>query len=250
MKNIIKHFTTKAFTSTFLVMASMVLFSQNLMASGGGPELKSANIDVGDKASLQRGAKLFTDYCLSCHSAKFVRFNRVAEDLDLTEKQVMENLNHLGVKFGSTMTSTMTDEYAKKTFGAVPPDLSLVGRSRGEDWLFSYFLSFYQDESKLTGFNNLIFKDVGMPNVLWELQGTQKATFDEHGKLVKMDLNPGQQSAEEFEASIRDLVAFLSYIGEPRQLERKQLGIWVLIFLSLLFVVAYAMKKEYWKDVH
>ncbi len=148
------------------------------------------------------------------------------------------------------MASSMTKEYAKKTFGAVPPDLSLVGRSRGEDWLFSYLLSFYQDTSKPTGFNNLIFKDVGMPNVLWELQGTQKATFDEHGKLVKMDLNQGQQSAAEFESSVRDLVAFLSYIGEPRQLERKQLGIWVLIFLSLLFVVAYAMKKEYWKDVH
>jgi ubiquinol-cytochrome c reductase cytochrome c1 subunit len=250
MKNIIKHLTSKTFTATLLIMASMLMFSQSLLAAGGGAELMTANVDVSDKASLQRGAKLFTDYCLSCHSAKFVRFNRVAEDLDLTEKQVMENLNHLGVKFGSTMSSSMTKEYAKKTFGAVPPDLSLVGRSRGEDWLFSYLLSFYQDTSKPTGFNNLIFKDVGMPNVLWELQGTQKATFDEHGKLVKMDLNQGQQSAAEFESSVRDLVAFLSYIGEPRQLERKQLGIWVLIFLSLLFVVAYAMKKEYWKDVH
>ena len=243
MKNIIKN-------SIKLVFASAVIFSQSLMAAGGGVELKSANVDVSDKASLQRGAKMFTDYCLSCHSAKFVRFNRVAEDLDLTEKQVMENLNHLGVKFGSTMTTSMTKEYAKKTFGAVPPDLSLVGRSRGDDWLFSYLLGFYQDESKPTGFNNTIFKDVGMPNVLWELQGTQKATFDDHGKLVKLELNQGQQTAVEFESSVRDLVAFLSYIGEPRQLERKQLGIWVLLFLSLLFVVAYAMKKEYWKDVH
>ena len=250
MKNIIKHLNSIVYTATFLIMTSMLMFSHNLIASGDGPKLMSANVDVSDKASLQRGAKTFTDYCLSCHSAKFVRFNRVAEDLGLTEKQVMENLNHLGVKFGSTMISTMTKEYAKQTFGAVPPDLSLVGRSRGEDWLFSYFLSFYQDETKPTGFNNVVFKDVGMPNVLWELQGTQKAEFDEHGNLVKMDLNQGQQSAAEFESTVRDLVAFLSYIGEPRQLERKQLGIWVLIFLSLLFVVAYAMKKEYWKDVH
>ncbi|MFK5894320.1 MAG: cytochrome c1 [Pseudomonadota bacterium] len=231
-------------------MASMVIFSQSSLASGGGPELKSADIDVSDQASLQRGAKMFTDYCLSCHSAKFVRFNRVAEDLGLSEKQVMENLNHLGVKFGSTMTTSMTKEYAKQTFGAVPPDLSLVGRSRGADWLYSYLLGFYQDKSKTTGFNNTIFKDVGMPNVLWELQGTQKATFDEHGKLIKMDLEQGQLSPAEFESSVRDLVAFLSYIGEPRQLERKRLGVWVLIFLSLFFVVAYALKKEYWKDVH
>jgi len=243
MKNLIKN-------SIKLVLASAIIFSQSLLAAGGGAELRSADVDVSDQASLQRGAKMFTDYCLSCHSAKFVRFNRMAEDLGLSEKQVMENLNHLGVKFGSTMTTSMTKDYAKKTFGAVPPDLSLVGRSRGNDWLFSYLLGFYQDESKPTGFNNTIFKDVGMPNVLWKLQGTQKATFDDHGKLVKLDLNQGQQSAEEFESSVRDLVAFLAYIGEPRQLERKQLGVWVLIFLSLLFVVAYAMKKEYWKDVH
>ena len=243
MKNIIKN-------SIKLVLASMVIFSQSLMAAGGGVELKSANVDVSDKASLQRGAKLFTDYCLSCHSAKFVRFNRVAEDLGLSEKQVMENLNHLGVKFGEPMIATMTKEYAKKTFGAIPPDLSLVARSRGNDWLYSYLLGFHQDEARPTGFNNLVFKDVGMPNVLWELQGTQKATFDEHGELVKLDLKQGQQSATEFESSVRDLVTFLSYIGEPRQLERKQLGVWVLIFLSILFVLAYAMKKEYWKDVH
>ncbi|MFK5986631.1 MAG: cytochrome c1 [Pseudomonadota bacterium] len=225
-----------------------MMFTQSY--ASGGVELKSADIDVSDKASLQRGAKLFTDYCLSCHSAKFVRFNRVAEDLGLTEKQVMENLNHLGLKFGSTMTTTMTKEYAKKAFGAAPPDLSLVGRSRGEDWLFSYLLGFYEDKSKPTGFNNTVFKDVGMPNVLWELQGTQLATFDDHGKLTHMELKAGQQSATEFESSVRDLVAFLSYIGEPRQLERKQIGIWVLIFLSIFFVVALAMKKDYWKDVH
>ncbi len=216
-------------TRVLLILASLLLVAQNSMASGG-VELKSADIDVSDKASLQRGIKLFTDYCLSCHGAKFVRFNRTADDLGLTEKQVMENLNHLGVKFGSTMTASMSKEYAKETFGAVPPDLSLVGRSRGADWLYSYLLGFYKDEKKSTGFNNHVFKDVGMPHVMWKLQE--------------------DQSEAEFETSIRDLVTFLSYIGEPRQLERKKLGIWVLIFLSFFFVLAYALKKEYWKDVH
>jgi len=246
MKKLIK----RSIVSSIIVLSSLCIFSQSAMASGGGPELKSANIDVSDQAALQRGANLFTSYCLSCHSAKFVRFNRVAEDLGLTEEQVMTNLNHIGAKFGSTMNTAMTDEYAKKTFGSVPPDLSLVARSRGTDWLYSYLLGFYEDKSKTTGSNNVVFKDVGMPNVLWELQGTQTATFGEHGELQKLELARGTQTAEEFESTIRDLVTFLAYIGEPRQLERKQIGIWVLLFLSVFFVLAYMLKKEYWKDVH
>lgn len=244
-----KIFKTYKFTGLLIIL--LALAAQSVFAAGGGVPLKDANINVGDKASLQRGFKLFTDYCLSCHSAKFVRFNRVAEDLGLTEKQVMENLNHIGVKFGSTMTTAMTREYAKKTFGAVPPDLSLVGRSRGEDWLYTYLTGFYEDKSKPTGFNNVAFKDVGMPNVLWELQGTQAAEFDEHGGLVSLKMiKPGQLSSEEFNAQAIDLVNFLAYISEPRQLERKKIGIWVLAFLSIFFVIAYALKKEYWKDVH
>jgi ubiquinol-cytochrome c reductase cytochrome c1 subunit len=245
MKKLIK----SSIVSSIIVLSSLCMLSQSAVASGG-VELRSADIDVSDKASLQRGANLFTSYCLSCHGAKFVRFNRVAEDLGLTEDQVMTNLNHIGAKFGGTMSATMTDDYAKKTFGVVPPDLSLVGRSRGADWLYSYMLGFYEDKSKTTGSNNVIFKDVGMPNVLWKLQGIQTATFGEHGKLHKLEVSGGTQTVAEFESTIRDLVTFLAYIGEPRQLERKQLGIWVLLFLSVFFVLAYMLKKEYWKDVH
>jgi len=232
---------------TFAVLSAM---SAAVIASGGGIELKHMEVNMSDKGALQRGAKLFTDYCLSCHSAKFVRFNRVAEDLDLTEKQVMENLNHLGVKFGSPMETSMTKEYAKKSFGALPPDLSLVGRSRGVDWLYTYLTGFYADPARPTGFNNVAFKDVGMPNVLWELEGTKEATKDEHGMVTGLHLkSEGKLTEAEFDKEVRALVSFLSYMGEPRQHERKVLGAWVLVFLVILFFFAYNLKKEYWKDV-
>ncbi len=242
----------KKTVNKILIILGLSLASFQLaFAASGGVELRKAYINIEDKASLQRGAKLFTDYCLSCHSARFVRFNRVAEDLGLSEEQVMKNLNHLGVKFGSTMEATMTDKYAKKTFGAVPPDLSLVGRSRGADWLYTYLTGFYLDPAKATGFNNIAFKDVGMPNVLWELQGTYKAEHDEQGHVIALEqVKAGKLTPEEFNAAMADLVNFLVYISEPRQVERKKIGIWVLAFLAFFFVIAYAMKKEYWKDVH
>jgi len=242
MKNLQRWVASSSALAVFLVGSAF--------AAGGDVKLKPANVNMNDKASLQRGAKLFTDYCLSCHSAKFVRFNRVAEDLDLTEEQVMNNLNNIGAKFGSTMNNTMTKEYAKQTFGAVPPDLSLVGRSRGSDWLYTYMTGFYADSVRPTGFNNVAFKDVGMPNVMWQLQGTQKAVIDDHGKVTDLQLvEEGSMSKQEFDVAMRDLVNFLAYMSEPRQEERKIIGIWVLLFLSLLFVLSYALKKEYWKDV-
>ncbi|MCP3850456.1 MAG: cytochrome c1 [Gammaproteobacteria bacterium] len=237
------------------IVAIVSMLSAGLVMAGGGGYPKSpANVDVDDMASLQRGAKVFTDYCLSCHSAKFVRFNRVAADIGLTESEVMENLNHLGVKFGSTMTATMTEDYAKESFGAVPPDLSLVARSRGVDWLYTYLVSFYADSAKTTGHNNAIFKDVGMPNVFWKQEGVKKAVYEEHDgvkTLVGVEVvEKGTMEPEEFDTMIRDLVAFLSYIGEPNQSYRKSLGVYVLIFLFVFFGFAYAMKKDYWKDVH
>ncbi len=241
-------------TITALLLATIALTSTGLVLASGGAHLESANVDVDDKASLQRGAKVFTDYCLSCHSAKFVRFNRVATDLDMTETQVMENLNHLGVQFGSTMTAVMTDDYAKEAFGAVPPDLSLVARSRGVDWLYTYLISFYTDTSKTTGHNNVVFKDVGMPNIFWKQEGVKEAVYEEHDGVKTLTgmkvVEKGTMSEEEFDTMIRDLVAFLSYIGEPNQSYRKSLGIYVLVFLFFFFGVAYAMKKDYWKDVH
>ncbi|MCU7835208.1 MAG: cytochrome c1 [gamma proteobacterium symbiont of Taylorina sp.] len=242
-------------TITILLFATIAIMNMGtVLASSGGYPLAAANVNVDDKESLQRGAKVFSEYCLSCHSAKFVRFNRVATDLDMTEGEVMENLNHLGVKFGSTMTAVMTDEYAKEAFGAVPPDLSLVARSRGVDWLYTYLVSFYKDSTKTTGHNNAIFKDVGMPNIFWKQEGVKEAVYEEHDGVKTLTglkvVEKGTMSPEEFDTMVRDLVAFLSYIGEPNQSYRKSLGIYVLIFLFIFFGVAYAMKKDYWKDVH
>jgi len=242
-------------TILIVLLIAIAMMSAGLVSAAGGGYPKSpANVDVDDKASLQRGAKVFTDYCLSCHSAKFVRFNRVADDLGMSEAQVMDNLNHLGVKFGDTMQATMTDAYAKEAFGAVPPDLSLVARSRGVDWLYTYLTGFYEDKAKTTGHNNVIFKDVGMPNVFWKQEGVKKAVYEEHDGekvLVGMEVvEQGSMAPEEFDTMIRDLVAFLSYIGEPNQSYRKSLGYGVLIFLIVLLGFSYALKKEFWKDVH
>jgi ubiquinol-cytochrome c reductase cytochrome c1 subunit len=241
-----------------LTLIAMISTSLVIANSGGYPK-RSVDVDVDDMESLQRGAVLFTDNCLSCHSAKFVRFNRVANDLGMTEIDTMEKLNHLEVKFGDTMTVTMTDAYAKEAFGGIPPDLSLVARSRGVDWLFTYLTGFYVDKTKTTGHNNAIFKDVGMPNIFWRQQGVQEAVYEEHeghdGHKTKVMtgvkiVTEGTQTAEEFDNDMRDLVAFLSYIGEPNQSYRKSLGVYVLIFLFVFFGVAYAMKKDFWKDVH
>ncbi len=252
MKNL-NHKMKNKFAQYGLValFASMCFVSANAFASGGGVALKKIEVDMTDYESLKRGAKTFTSYCLSCHGARFVRFNRVAEDLQMSEEEVMTELNHLGVKFGSPMEVTMNKDYAKKIFGAAPPDLSLVSRSRGDDWLYTYLTGFYKDPARKTGFNNVAFNSVAMPNVLWQLQGTQVASMDEHGHVNGIHLEtPGTMSEAEFDATIKDLVNFLSYMGEPRQHERKILGMWVLGFLFILFCFAYALKKEFWKDVH
>ncbi|NOQ77939.1 MAG: cytochrome c1, partial [Gammaproteobacteria bacterium] len=238
-------------TILILLLTTIAMINTGLvMASGGGYPKSPANVDVDDMASLQRGAKVFSDYCLSCHSAKFVRFNRVADDLGMTEAEVMDNLNPLGVQFGSTMTATMTEEYSKEAFGAVPPDLSLVARSRGVDWLYTYLTGFYADSTKTTGHNNAIFRDVGMPNIFWKQEGVKEAVYEEHdGTKVLVGVKvveKGTMAPEEFDTMIRDLVAFLSYIGEPNQSYRKSLGVYVLVFLFVFFGFAYAMKKDYW----
>ncbi len=224
------------------------------MAAGGGVHLDDANIDLGDQASLQRGAKLFVNYCLSCHSAQYQRYNRMAADLGMSEEEVKANLMFTTDKIGNTMTVAMKPEDAAAWFGTLPPDLSVIARSRGVDWLYTYFRSFYVDESRPFGVNNIVFPDVGMPHVLWEQQGKQRALFKEVDGAQVFDkfeqISPGKMSTEEFDGAMRDLTAFLSYIGEPIQMERKALGVKVIIFLLFFFVVAVLLKKEYWKDVH
>ena len=224
------------------------------LAAGGGVHLDEANIDLSDQASLQRGAKYFVNYCLSCHSAKFQRYNRMARDLGLTEEEVKQNLMFTTDKIGDTMNVAMDPEQSAKWFGTTPPDLSVTTRARGVDWVYTYLRSFYVDESRPFGVNNRVFPDVGMPHVLWKLQGVQTAVTKEvDGQKVieKLEITePGTMSAQEYDSAVRDLTAFLSYVGEPIQMKRKQLGVWVLLFIAVFFVLAYLLKKEYWKDLH
>ena len=233
-------------------------------AAGGGAHLESAPIDTSDMESVKRGANYFIDYCFSCHQASYMRYNRIGRDTGMTEAEVREELifttNEKGepTKVGSLMKVAMTDEYAKNAFGIAVPDLTLSARARGADWLYTYLRSFYVDPFRPTGVNNLVFPDVGMPNVLGSLQGTQKAVYKtETRQGVEVEYvdhlelaQPGSMSPEEFDQFLADLVNFMVYLAEPVQNERKSLGIKVLIFLVIFFVFAYLLKKEYWKDVH
>lgn len=228
-------------------------------SSGGGYPLQRAHSDLGDQASLQRGARLFVNYCLSCHSASYMRYNRMAEDLGMTEEMVRKNLMFTTDKIGDTMDIAMSSDDAGIFFGTIPPDLSVVARSRGVDWLYTYLVSFYKDDSRPFGVNNAVFPSVGMPHVLWGLQGEQDAVFEEHENvdgtktevLVGLkQVSEGSMTDQEFKMAIRDLVNYLDYMGEPAKLVRGKIGIYVLLFLVILFFVSYAMKKEFWKDVH
>lgn len=223
------------------------------------------SIDWGDKVAMQRGAKLFTNYCLSCHSAKYSRYNRVGKDLGISDDLMKQNLifttNELGErsKVGSLMTITMTSEYGEKAFGTAPPDLSLVARSRGTHWLYNYLRGFYIDESRPFGVNNGVFHNVGMPHVLAGLEGLKKAVKEEvddgHGNKHEVvtgfeQVTQGSMTAEEYDQAVKDLVAFLDYLAEPYKQTRKNVGTGVLIFLFFFLILAYLLKKEYWKDVH
>lgn len=229
--------------------------------SSSAVHLDSANIDLSDQASLQRGAKYYFNYCAGCHSLKYMRYNRMGQDLSLTDQQVTDNLMFAGEKIGNNITIAMDPAQSAAWFGVAPPDLTLMVRTKkqGIDWLYSYLRSFYLDSSRPWGVNNIVFPDVGMPHVLWEQQGFQTAVFreeaDEYGNKKKIferfELEtPGELTPPEYDRMIRDLVNFLAYTAEPMQLERQQLGIYVLLFLAVFFVLAYLLKKEYWKDVH
>ncbi|MGB7931622.1 MAG: cytochrome c1 [Gammaproteobacteria bacterium] len=228
------------------------------LAAAGGVHLDKANIDPDNQQSLQRGARLFVNYCLSCHAAGLMRYERMGQDLGISELEVAENLMFTGGKIGDLMTVSTDPEDAVEWFGTVPPDLSVIARSRSVDWLYTYLRSFYLDDSRVTGVNNLVFPDVGMPNVLWELQGWQKPVITtvkdtdgtEH-KVIELELvEPGLMSPKEFDRAVRDLVNFLDYMAEPGKHDRQALGVKVILFLLLFLVVAYLMKKEFWKDVH
>jgi ubiquinol-cytochrome c reductase cytochrome c1 subunit len=216
--------------------------------------LDAANNNVANTASLQRGAKYFVNYCLGCHSAQYVRYNRVAEDLQISEEQLTANLMFTGERPFDTMANAMRPEDAERWFGITPPDLSLIARSRGTDYLYTFLRSFYADPSSPTGVDNIVLPGTAMPHVLWQIQGVQRAVFapDEHGAEVfeRFELaRPGELGVAEFDNVVRDIVNFLDYIGEPVKRQRQQLGIRVIGFLLVFLLMAYMLKKEIWKDV-
>jgi ubiquinol-cytochrome c reductase cytochrome c1 subunit len=218
--------------------------------------LMHAGTDLGDQASLQRGAQLFMNDCSGCHSLQYMRYSRMAADLGLSEEEVMDNLNFTGGKIGDQVHVALTEAEGKQFFGKMPPDLSLIARVRGTDWIYTYLKSFYLDESRPLGWNNKLFPNASMPNPLWEQQGLQQPVYGkaEGGgdrpveKLVLA--TPGTQTPAQFDQSVRDITTFLEYVGEPAALKRQSMGVWVVLFLAFLTLLTWLLKKEFWKDVH
>lgn len=233
-----------------------------VQAAEGGPAWDKAPHKVNDMEALQHGAKLFVNYCLNCHSASFMRFNRL-RDIDLTEQQIKDNLLVGTDRIGDTMKAAITAQQGKAWFGANPPDLTLVARSRaghggtGADYLYTYLRSYYVDDSTPTGWNNLVYPNVAMPHVLWQLQGERRPvyeTVEEHGHPTKVfksweQVTPGQMSTLQFDQAVGDLVAFMQWMAEPAQNTRVRLGIVVLLFLGVLTFFAWRLSTAYWKDV-
>ena len=214
-------------------------------AAETGYRLDRAPIDPNDLVSLQSGAKLYVNYCLGCHGAQYMRYNRLA-DLGLTEDQIKDNLLFTAEKVGELMKTPLDPKAAKQWFGVAPPDLSVVARSRGADWLYTYLRTFYRDPKTVTGWNNAVFENVAMPHALWTLQG--ELGFDRE-KRTFSELSKGSLSRVEYDVAVRDLVNFLAYLGEPAAASRKTIGIVVLLVLGVLFIFAFLLKKEFWKDV-
>jgi ubiquinol-cytochrome c reductase cytochrome c1 subunit len=234
------------------------LVSGLAMAAGGNVHLDKAEHDLTDQASLQNGAKIFNNYCLGCHNMQYQRYSRSFKDLGIPDEIGQEYLQFTGEKVTDHIKSAIPSESAAKWFGAPPPDLTLVARVRGADWLYTYLRTFYVDESKTFGVNNKTFPNVGMPHVLQELQGTPRETYEKRmidGEMqevyvgIKSD-GTGELSPEEYDAAVLDLVNYLVYVGEPDRLKLEATGKWVLAFIFVLFIFVYLLKKEYWRDVH
>lgn len=256
------------------IIAKLLIAASAGLGLAGGAQAAGGGIDwdkfpkekMTDMAALQHGAKLFVNYCLNCHAAAFMRYNRL-RDLGLTEAQIKSNLLFAGDKVGETMKVSLDPKQAKDWFGATPPDLTVIARSRadaskgsGADYLYTYMRTFYRDETKATGWNNLAFPSVAMPHVMWELQGQRAAKFAEepdphdHSKTVHVfkgfeQLSPGTLSPAQYDEAVADLVAYLQWMGEPAQGQRFRLGVLVLLFLSVFTLFAWRLNASYWKDV-
>ena len=254
---------------------NIVLFLAGLLLSGpalaaGGGNLQQAGNDLGDQASLQRGAALYMNYCSGCHSLSYQRYSRTAEDLGLTTAEVEKNLIFSEAKIGENVVTGLNAADGAKWLGKAPPDLSVAARTKAEgaDWIYNYLKSFYIDESRPTGWNNTVFPNASMPNVLWEMQGIQHKPAaaghgDGHGKAAACpegaeargefcipEGQKGSLDAREFDRVARDISAFLAYVGEPAALKRETIGVWVVLFLAFFTFLAYLLKVEYWRDVH
>lgn len=254
-----------------LVLA--LLLSPLMVIASEGAHMESAQVDLSDKASLQRGAGLYMNYCSGCHSLSYQRYSRMAEDLGLTQEQVEQNLIQSDAKIGETMDTGMDPQAAAAWLGKAPPDLSVVARTKAEgaDWIYNYLRSFYVDESRPMGWNNSVFPGASMPHVLWEMQGVQHAVTEpkhksasgEEATCAKGEFNgacitgftipesqKGTLDAEEYDRVARDISAFLAYVGEPAAIKRESMGVWVVLFLAFFTFLAYLLKLEYWRDVH
>lgn len=244
-------------TKRFLSPLLAVVLAGAATVAGAASEvhLEAAQTNLGDKASLQRGAALFMNYCSGCHSLGLQRYSRMAEDLDLTEAQVMNNLVFTNAKFGEQIKASMTPAEGEKWFGKAPPDLSLVARNKlgGPDWAYTFLKSFYVDETRPAGWNNTVLPGASMPNVLAELQGMQRAVMSggQTPHVEKLELaSPGRLAPDEFDRVVRDIANFLRYVGEPAAIKRESIGLWVVLFLAAFTFLAWILKTEYWKDVH
>lgn len=237
-----------------LIVALLLVASAACAEEGGG--LAVANTSVSNVASLQRGARLYFNYCSGCHSIKYMSYSRLAQDLQLSNEEVLSNFAFTGARIGDQVVSNMPADHAQDWFGKAPPDLSLEARAKGPDWIYSYLKSFYLDPSRPVGWNNLVFPNASMPNVLWELQGSQRATYapakpGEDPVVEKLEAPVGGKlSAHEYDETARDITAFLQYVGEPAALKREAVGVWVILYLAFFTFFAYLLKHEYWKDVH
>lgn len=243
-------------------LLAAMLFATGAQASSGGISWDKAPDKTNDLVALQNGAKLFVNYCLNCHSAAFMRFNRL-KDIGLTDQQIKDNLLFTTEKVGETMKAAIDPKQAKDWFGANPPDLTVIARSRsghggtGADYLYTYLRTYYRDETKATGWNNLAFPNVAMPHVLWELQGVRKPVYgeqEEHGHKVEVfkgweQVTPGAMTPLQYDQAIGDLVGYLQWMGEPSQNTRVRVGVWVLLFLLVLSFVTWRLNASFWKDV-
>ena len=228
-----------------VIILILLLIQSPLILSSEDINLEQAPIDLSDQPSLQKGARTFINYCLNCHSAKYMRYNKLL-DIGLSKKDIKNNLLFTGKKIGDPMEISMSVKDSKKWFGAAPPDLSVVARSRGSDWIYSYMKGFYRDNSREIGWNNLVYVNSAMPHILWELQGEQE--LDKNTGNLSI-IKAGKLNQKEYDAVITDLTNFITYMSEPDQLKRKKMGFYVIGFLLLLLVLTINLKKEFWKDV-